>query len=94
MMYYNTNREKNELLKRSIRDAKTQEEMILKFFFEHRHDSYTPFAINERVLPDCPITSVRRALTRLTELKLLKKTENFSSGIYGKQNHQWRLNVK
>ena len=50
----------------------------------------TPFEVRESVLPECPITSARRAMTNLTESGLLVKTD-MRRERYGKKNHVWRL---
>ena len=90
MPYFDTNNEIGETLKKSREKALTQEDLILKFFDLHTKRSYTPFEIQRRVLPDCPITSVRRAMTCLADLGVLEKTDRMKAGEYGKMNHTWK----
>jgi Fe2+ or Zn2+ uptake regulation protein len=40
--------------------------------------------------PPCPVTSIRRAMTCLTDKGLLEKCEEMKEGIYGKPNHTWK----
>ena len=40
---------------------------------------------------ECPITSVRRALTNLTNEDKIIKTDVKVVGLYGKKEHLWRL---
>ena len=52
--------------------------------------AFTPSAIRRMVLPDAPLTSVRRAMTNLTKDGLLEKTELKAEGIYGRPEHFWK----
>ena len=45
----------------------------------------------EKLKLNCPITSVRRALTNLTNDEKLVKTDDFVKGNFGKKEHLWRL---
>lgn len=40
---------------------------------------------------DTPLTSIRRAMTDLTEQNLLEKTPETKKGRYGMINHKWKL---
>ena len=73
--------------------AKSQEEIILAFFRERPWIGLTPHAVQEAVLPDAPITSVRRAITTLAYKDLLEKTEAMVAEKLGKPNYLWRLKV-
>jgi DNA replication protein DnaD len=91
-MYYNTNNESGQTLKESKKKTETQEDKILEFFQEFPFLDLNPFDIQHRVFNDStPITSVRRALTDLSNKGKLIKTNRVVNGIYGKNNHTWKL---
>ena len=91
MSYYNTNKEKGTELLQSECKAQTQEELILTLFNKGVYLS------PDDVLDICnkehayPITSIRRALTNLTDKGLLAKTDRFKLGKLGKKTHTWSL---
>jgi hypothetical protein len=89
--YYNTTGLGDEALAERIAQAETQEERI-RLYFEARPQLHlTPFEIQEKVLPQTPVTSVRRAITNLTEQGTLRKTDHMKDGRYGQPNHTWTL---
>jgi len=71
--------------------ARTQEELVLAFFQDRPGLAYSPERVQELVLPSAPITSVRRALTNLTEAGELRKAEQMVPGRYGRPVCQWTL---
>jgi Fe2+ or Zn2+ uptake regulation protein len=92
--FYNTIQEDDNALELSKKKAERQEDRILDYFQRHPFDSYTPFEIQHRVFGangKVPITSVRRALTNLTDSGLLEKLEDFKLEVFGKRNHKWAL---
>jgi Fe2+ or Zn2+ uptake regulation protein len=89
--YYNTNRESGETLVASERQARNQRLSILAFFEQHPGSLFAPHQVQQRVLPTAPLTSVRRAMTNLTDEGHLEKTREMEYGTYGKQVHRWRL---
>lgn len=93
--FYNTIHEDSETLRESIRNAKSQEEKIELFFRATPDKLFTPFDIQYLGVFDnnVPITSIRRAMTNLSEKGVLEKTGNKREGGYGKDNYCWRLNV-
>lgn len=92
MSFYNTNSETGSELKSSINKSKHQEEIILAFFKKHPDKEFTPFEVQEAVgLDGVPITSIRRAITNLTDDGRLEKTDTQRKGVYGKKNFCWRL---
>jgi len=91
MPYFNTNNESGETLKQSKLNALTQEQFVLNIFDIHSDRSFTPFEI-QKFMPDTPITSIRRAITCLTDKDLLAKTDEMRVGQYGKYTHTWKLN--
>lgn len=75
--------------------CKNQEIAILDFFERHPNMEYTPFEVQEAMsLYKTPITSIRRAMTNLTEKDHLIKTNNQAKGIYDKPNYKWKFNFK
>ena len=87
--YYNTNREDGDQLRASITKAMSQEERITEFF-AGRVGAYSPDEVHQQVFGGTvPITSVRRAMTNLTMMGVLVKTEKMVAGRYGKQVHTW-----
>ena len=97
-MYYNTNKEKSNTLKRSRERANTQEEIILDLFKRNPNFHMTPFDIQEALSNlydlNAPITSVRRAITDLTTEDKLIKTDIMKKGNYGKEVHCWKLKLQ
>ena len=90
MSYYNTTEETGSELAESHAKAKTQEKKILLCF----HDQGNPLsasAICDMLNDAYPITSIRRALTDMTNQGDLEKTDKKVMGRYGKKEHQWRL---
>jgi len=87
--YYNTNKEEGNTLVKSNTKANKQQDAILLFFKNNININYTPFDIQDNVLPDTPITSIRRAMTNLEQDNKLVKTATMKLGKYGKANHTW-----
>ena len=91
-MYYNTNNEMGLTLKESDSNSNKQEDVILDFFKSNSHvTGFAPHTINSLALPNVPITSVRRALTNLTDKGHLAKCDIMVKGNYGKMVHCWML---
>jgi len=90
MSYYNTTEETGSELAESHAKAKTQEQKILLCF--HAQGNPLSASVLCEMLNDAyPITSIRRALTDMTNQGDLEKTEKKVMGRYGKKEHQWRL---
>jgi Fe2+ or Zn2+ uptake regulation protein len=93
MSYYNTNKEEGDQLLQSENNAHTQEQQIIKLF------SNGEYLSPDEILDICnqehnyPITSIRRALTNLTNKGLLVKTDTFKLGKFGKKTHTWSLSM-
>ena len=93
--FYNTVNESGEMLKSSRRKAMTQEDDIMQFCTILSFAcNWTPSDIWREVLPNAPLTSVRRAMSTLTAKGLLEKTDIMRMGGYGKLEHAWRLPVQ
>jgi Fe2+ or Zn2+ uptake regulation protein len=93
-LFYNTyNLQGKELKERKMR-AGSQNRIILDFFRKFPNESFTPFNIKNNLfhkLNNAPITSIRRAMTCLTDLGYLVMTNKMKEGEYGEKNHTWRL---
>ena len=91
MSYFNTTNETGEALATSHRKAKTQEEAIYSYFLSC-NEPLSPSMVLDRLGLNCPITSVRRAMTNLTVSGKIYKTDQYVKGNYGKHEHLWTLN--
>ena len=90
MSYFNTTNEKGEELKESHNKASTQEQLIFSYF-QTFGQPLSPSMVLTKLKLNCPITSVRRAITNLTEDNKIIKTDEKVKGLYGKPEHLWRL---
>ena len=92
--YFNTNKETGQQLATSKAKAYTQEESIMDIFFDRSMRYMAPsnvWQIYCQEFKNVPLTSIRRALTSLTNRQQLIKTDTMRQGIYGKPEHCWRL---
>jgi hypothetical protein len=87
--YYNTNNEAGDTLTDSREQARRQEHAVLAWFQNHPGQHFAPHQIP--MATTAPLTSVRRAITNLTDAGLLEKTDVMTMGTFGKQVHTWRL---
>ena len=93
-MFYNTIKLSGVDLQSARDNAKSQEDFI-KFIFTNEPDlEITPSQMLELFGKNVPLTSVRRALTNLTNENFLEKTETMAEGLYGKPEHIWKLKSK
>ena len=89
--FYNTTNQSGIELQISIRNAKNQAERILNIM-KHCNEPMTPFDVQQvysSFFDPVPITSIRRAMTNLTDENKLTKTDKQKSGIYGAPNYCW-----
>ena len=92
--YYNTTKETPKELAISKVKAHTQEESIMDIFFDRGLMNMTPsdiWHIYCEEFKNVPLTSIRRAITSLTNRYQLVKTDKMKMGLYGKLEHCWRL---
>ena len=92
--YFNTTKETGKELAISKVKAFSQEESIMDIFFDRGLIGMTPsdvWHIYCEEFKDVPLTSIRRALTSLTNRYQLVKTDEMRMGLYGKFEHCWRL---
>lgn len=75
----------------AILNSEGQESKVLQFFIDNPNNSYAPHEVQRSVLPRCPITSARRAMTNLTKANVLFKTDEKVLGSYGKYVYTWEL---
>jgi len=95
--YYNTNRETGPTLSLSWGKANKQENMILEIFtarFEHTLEGLAPHQVRDQIAQqygiNYPLTSIRRAMSDLTDNGKLIKLDRMVMGNYGKKVHTWR----
>lgn len=93
MSYYNTTNEKGFDLEKSHEKARNQEEIIYSFFLTYGKP-LSPSQVLKKLNLECPITSIRRALTNLTNEDKIIKTDVKVVGLYGKKEHLWRLKTE
>ena len=99
--YYNTTKETGKELAQSKAKAYTQRIAIMDIFYEREVINSLESVINmtpsdiwhiySEEYKNVPLTSIRRAITSLTNDKQLVKTDKMKQGIYGKLEHCWRL---
>ena len=93
MAYFNTTSQKGVILERNKKKATSQEQRLMVIFREYDR-AFTPFDLQKyysAMYNDVPITSIRRALTILTDDGEIIKTSQQSIGKYGRVNCMWRL---
>ena len=93
MTFYNTIEETGEELAESCAKAFTQEEAIYSLFATTQEE-LSPSMVHEILELKCPITSVRRAMSNLTNKGLISKTNQYVEGTYGKREHLWAINTE
>ncbi len=85
--FYNAIKEDTNKLEVSNQKAKNQEEVIYNYIVSY--GECTPFEASV-ILPNVPITSIRRAITNLEKRGKLTKT-GVKIERYGKPNNVWGL---
>ena len=90
--YFNTTESLGPELREYQEKAKSQEKRILAFLKLDSNRPITPSAAMQWIFKDSvPITSVRRALTNLTNSGELVKTNVQVKGPYGRPEFIWEL---
>ena len=91
-MYHNTTESLGPELRKYQEKAKSQEKRILAFLKHDYTRAITPSCAVRWIFKDSvPITSVRRALTNLTNAGELVKTTAQTKGPYGRPEFIWEL---
>ena len=89
--FYNTINDPPETLIIDRKNANSQQSRIYTFFRQNHPMAFTPFDIQKLVFHGThPITSIRRAMTNLTKMGYLIKTDIKKPGDYGKDNYLWK----
>jgi len=88
--YHNTTDLLGACLKQREIRTETQNKKVLDFFKLHPSGSFTPFEVRDALKTNSPITSIRRAITDLTDMGYLVKTDTKRPGQYGDLNNCWR----
>jgi hypothetical protein len=94
-MFFHTKIKLKELnLKTELSVYATQEQKILEFFKMNETKEFTPAEIHVILFNtmSTPLTSVRRAISNLTKVNVLKQTEMQRVGEYGAMNYCWKYN--
>tara|TARA_R100000315_G_C5192540_1_gene112410 strand:+ start:461 stop:835 length:375 start_codon:yes stop_codon:yes gene_type:complete len=96
-MYYNTTNENGSLLKVNTKQAENQTTLTLSVFqtyptYTFSADEVWNFLIdNEAINEQTPLTSIRRAITDLTNAGKIVKTNRKVLGSAGRKTYTWRL---
>ena len=90
MAFYQTIDQPGSALKESNKKTRKQEELILDLFVK-RNRPLSPSMVLSQSGLNCPITSIRRAMTDLCKAGRIVKTDRQIKGIYGKAEHLWEL---
>ena len=94
--FYNTIELYGKDLLKAQENALTQEQKIMRHFLMrgHRYEK-SPSGIRKLCFSyDVPLTSVRRAMTSLTNRGDLIKLPTMITGPYGKPEHLWTASAK
>lgn len=90
--HHNTTDEPEDNVVQLEAKAKSQEVRVLRFFERNVSLSgWTPSEVNRGCMRDSPITSTRRAITNLTSVGALVRTDEKRKGIYGRPEYVWKL---
>ena len=90
MAFYQTIDQVGSALKESKKKTRKQEDLIYSLFVKRKRPLSPSMVLSQSGL-NCPITSIRRAMTDLTNLGKIVKTDRQIKGIYGKAEHLWEL---
>ena len=91
-LFYNTTNEKGTALKACVRAVNRQETEVLVKFSElsEKFDCMAPSELHN-LMPQYPITSIRRAITNLTDAGYLRKTHVKIMSPWNRREHCWEL---
>lgn len=95
MTHWNSTHETGDTLRAYTQQANRQEAAVLALFRRHPDCLLSPSTVcallNKMLERDWPITSIRRAITNLTEQGHLEKTGNKVTGPLGRPEYRWTL---
>jgi hypothetical protein len=92
--FFNTVKESGSQLIDSNRKATKQNDVVYELFKQFKTASPSQILQAWGIITGLttpPITSIRRAITTLTDQGKLEKLESKQMGLYGKVEHEWRL---
>ena len=95
--YWNTNKEKGNVLKESRKKANAQDNRILEYFMKYEGHDFSRHDISSLVFNESiPYTSVQRSITNLTSAGYLIKNgkEKMTKAPTGKKVHTWKYSGK
>ena len=90
MAFYQTTNQTDSALKESNKKTRKQEDLIYSLFVKCNRPLSPSMVLSQSGL-NCPITSIRRAITDLTNLGRIVKTDRQVRGMYNKPEHLWEL---
>jgi len=95
-MFYNTIDLTGQELEKAKAATLKQEELISAIYKKNSNKYISPSQIFDVIETyyglNWPLTSIRRAITNLTDETALIKLPSMVYGIYGKPEHQWKFN--
>ena len=92
--FFNTIKETQQTLKNSNQKAATQEETIMDIFRNDPEALHTPNDVARISGLNCPLTSIRRAMSNLYNNGFLTKTSTMKMGTYGKMVHCYSIKTE
>jgi hypothetical protein len=94
MSYYNTTIERDPSLKQFQKEAKRQEDVVLKMFeiYEPQQTKFTKWDMTDLYPTFILPSSVGRCLTDLTKEGKLVKLDEQKRSKYGRSEHYYKLN--
>ena len=96
-IYFDTTSLPAPELKAAEEAAKSQNALILQLFRDNPNRTFTPCEVHHDLGVgkwNTPLTSIRRAITTLTKLGYLERTNEKRLGWYGRKSYAWRLLIK
>ncbi len=91
MAYYNTTNETNPQLKQNQEKAKTQKDIVLSLFKKNKDRKMSASMIHKLTGLNCPLTSIRRAISDLHSEGQITKANIKVSGVYGRAENTWKI---
>jgi hypothetical protein len=92
--YHNTTDSHGAELARYERAAESQDERIVAIFRKHAPFGLTPSQVHRALATGAPITSIRRAISNLTDCGVLDKTREQVKGPYGRPEYRWKVRLE
>ena len=93
MNYYNTTSERGQELAKKKAKAKTQEDIVTMLFLSQAKLTPSQCWSKYKIMTgkiNTPLTSIRRAITNLTNKDVLIKTDEKMKGSYGSNEFFWK----